>query len=101
MRPYTPPLIHQAATAEAASGWRVAVSSDTREPPEPPAITAGVMARCDRGAARGAAGRAARARGRRHVRRERGPGARVGGRARLGRAGEAHVGGAGVGPVPD
>jgi hypothetical protein len=43
MRPYTPPLIHQAATAAATPGWRVAVSSDTREPPDPPAITAGVM----------------------------------------------------------
>ena len=43
-----PPLIHQAATAAATSRWRVAVSRDTREPPEPPAMTAGVMSRWDR-----------------------------------------------------
>ena len=42
-----PPLIHQAATPAAAPGWRVAVSSDTREPPEPPAMTAGAMSSWD------------------------------------------------------
>ena len=41
-----PPLIHQMARPAAAPGCAAAVSSDTRAPPEPPVITAGVMSRC-------------------------------------------------------
>ena len=43
MRPNAPPLIHHNASPDATSGWRAAVSIDTREPPEPPEITAGAM----------------------------------------------------------
>src|SRR4051812_5403838 len=34
------------ATPDATSRWRAAVSNETREPPEPPAMTAGVMSSC-------------------------------------------------------
>ena len=36
-----PPLIHHIASAVASSGWRATVSSEMREPPEPPATTTG------------------------------------------------------------
>ncbi|WP_218040351.1 hypothetical protein [Actinomadura sp. WMMB 499] len=42
-RPKTPPLIHHSATPAATSRCSAAVSSDTRDPPEPPASTAGAM----------------------------------------------------------
>ena len=39
----TPPTIHQTATLAATSGCSMVVSSESRAPPEPPAITAGAM----------------------------------------------------------
>ena len=52
MSPKAPPLIHQTASPAATSGWRDAVSNDTRAPPEPPLMTAGARSRCRSKAAR-------------------------------------------------
>ena len=46
MSPNVPPLIHQIASPAATSGWRAAVSIDTRAPPDPPEITVGPRSRC-------------------------------------------------------
>ena len=46
MSPNAPPLIHHTASPAATSGWRAAVSIDTRAPPDRPMITAGAMSSC-------------------------------------------------------
>ena len=78
IRPRTPPLIHHTASAGATSGCRAAVRSETRDPPDPPAITAGARSSCAQQ-----------------------PGERVGLHLGLGRPVEAHVRLAGVRTIPD
>ena len=50
-----PPLIHHNARPEATSRCRAAVSIDTRDPPDPPMMTAGAMSSCLRSPARASA----------------------------------------------